>query len=56
MVLESCQDERYNTLLMMAPDPTKGWTNKGRRRRWKVMETGQRKGNGKGKLGTGLLT
>lgn len=54
MVLESCQDEKYDMFLMTAPDPMKGWTNKGRRR--KVMETGQRKGNGKGKLGTGLLT
>lgn len=41
--------------LMAAHDPMKGWTDKERRRK-KVMETGQRKGNGKGKLGTGLLT
>lgn len=48
------QEEKYGTFLMAAHDPMKGWTDNGRRK--KVVETGQRKGNGKGKLGTGLLT
>lgn len=49
------QEEKYDMFLMAAHDPMKGGTDKGRRRK-KVMKTRQRKGNGKGKLGTGLLT